>query len=136
MDKQGATGRFAALADPVRLATVEVLSRGPCSAGELARHASVSPSVMSRHLRTLQAAGLVTDSRDPLDARRRVFTLRDEGLVKARAWMDQVQAQWNEQLAAFRAHVEDTDNASLPVAPALSGDTAALWKASHRRSGQ
>ena len=136
MDKQDAIGRFAALADPVRLATVEVLSQGPCSAGELARHASVSPSVMSRHLRTLQAAGLVTDSRDPRDARRRVFMLRNEGLVEARAWMDQVQAQWNEQLAAFRAHVEATDYASLPAAPALSGDTAPAREASHRRSGQ
>lgn len=136
MNNQDATGRFAALADPVRLATVEVLSRGPWSAGELARHASVSPSVMSRHLRTLQAAGLVTDSRDPHDARRRVFTLRYEGLVEARAWMDQVQAQWNEQLAAFRAHVEAPDNASLPAARQPSGETARLRERSHRRSGQ
>jgi DNA-binding transcriptional ArsR family regulator len=108
MDKQVAVGRFAALADPVRLSTVEALARGPLSAGELARHALVSPSVMSRHLRTLQEAGLVTDSRDPHDARRRVFALRGDGLVAARAWVDQVQAQWSEQLAAFRAHVETT----------------------------
>ena len=98
--------RFAALGDPVRLATVQALARGPLSAGELARLASVSPSVMSRHLRTLHEVGLVTDTRDPRDARRRVFALDHAGLVAARAWMDQVQAQWDEQLAAFRAHVE------------------------------
>lgn len=136
MNNQAATGRFAALADPVRLATVEVLSRGPCSAGELARHAAVSPSVMSRHLRTLQEAGLVTDSRDPHDARRRVFTLRGDGLVEARAWMDQVQAQWNEQLAAFRAHVEATEDASPPAARPPSGESAGLRESSHRRSGR
>ena len=136
MSNQGATARFAALADPVRLATVEVLSRGPCSAGELARHASVSPSVMSRHLRTLQAAGLVTDSRDPHDARRRVFSLRDEGLIAARAWMDQVQAQWNEQFAAFRTHVEATDDARLPAARPPSDETARLTEPSHRQSGR
>ena len=108
MDKDVAVGRFAALADPVRLSTVEALARGPLSAGDLARHASVSPPLMSRHLRILLEAGLVSDSRDPHDARRRVFTLRHEGLVAARAWVDQVQAQWSEQLAAFQAHVETT----------------------------
>ncbi|MBO9555300.1 metalloregulator ArsR/SmtB family transcription factor [Cellulomonas sp.] len=136
MSDQGAAERFAALADPVRLATVEVLSRGPASAGELARHASVSPSVMSRHLRTLQVAGLVTDNRDPHDARRRVFTLRDDGLVAARAWMDQVQAQWNEQLAAFRTHVEATDDGRPAAARPPGGDTARLGEPSHRRSGR
>ena len=104
--RNDAAGRFAALADPVRLSTLEALAAGPLSAGDLARLASVSAPVMSRHLRTLHEAGLVTDQRDPADARRRVFSLRGDGLVAARAWMDQVQAQWDEQLQAFRAHVE------------------------------
>jgi DNA-binding MarR family transcriptional regulator len=91
---------------------------------------------MSRHLRTLEAAGLVTDSRDPHDARRRIFTLRDDGLVAARAWMDQVQAQWNEQLGAFRDHVEAAGNASLPAARPLSGENARLGEPPHRRSGR
>ncbi|MHA3836284.1 ArsR/SmtB family transcription factor [Terrabacter sp. AAH1] len=100
-----AAGRFAALADPVRLSTVEALAHGPRAAGDLARLAEVSPSVMSRHLRTLQEAGLVVDQRDPEDARRRIFSLHGDGLVAARAWMDQVQALWGEQLAAFKAHL-------------------------------
>lgn len=106
MHKDSAIAALAALADPVRMATVQTLARGPRSAGDLARHADVSPSVMSRHLRTLHDAGIVTERRDPRDARRRVFTLHDDGLIAARGWMDQVQAQWNEQLDAFRAHVE------------------------------
>ena len=104
-----AAGRFAALADPVRLATVEALALGPRAAGDLARMAGVSPSVMSRHLRTLQEAGLVVDQRDPHDARRRIFSLHGDGLVSARAWMDQVQSQWGEQLAALKAHLETGD---------------------------
>ncbi len=97
---------FGALADPVRLRTVELLGNGPLSAGELAIAAGMSPSAMSRHLRVLGEAGLIVDQGDPSDARLRVFRLRVEELVAARAWLDQVQAQWNEQLAAFRRHVE------------------------------
>ncbi len=99
---------FGALADPVRLRTIELLGAGPHSAGDLAREAGTSPSAMSRHLRILGEAGLIVGQGDPSDARLRVFRLRLEELVAARAWLDQVQAQWNEQLAAFRRHVEST----------------------------
>jgi len=43
----------------------------------------------------------------PEDARLRVFRLRPEPIVALRAWLDQVQAQWDEQLQAFKRHVEE-----------------------------
>ena len=49
---------------------------------------------------------MISDERVPDDARLRVFRLRREPLVALQAWLDQVQAQWNEQLGAFRRHVE------------------------------
>ena len=52
-------------------------------------------------------AGVVTDERRADDARVRVFRLRGESVVAVRAWLDQVQAGWDEQLAAFARHVED-----------------------------
>ena len=55
---------FAALADPTRLRVVELLGERPQRAGELAVRTGVSAPVMSRHLRHLLQAGLVTDSRD------------------------------------------------------------------------
>src|ERR1700746_1080082 len=61
---------------------------------------------MSKHLRVLLAAGIVTDERGARDARVRVFRLRRESVVAVRAWLDQVQAHWDEQLRAFKAHVE------------------------------
>jgi DNA-binding transcriptional ArsR family regulator len=61
---------------------------------------------MSKHLRVLLAAGIVTDERGARDARVRVFRLRRESVVAVRAWLDQVQAHWDEQLKAFKAHVE------------------------------
>ncbi len=98
-----------ALADPVRVAVVEALGEGPRPAGELARMAGVTPPTMSKHLRTLLRAGVVTDDRAPEDARLRVFRLRGDSVVAVRAWLDQVQAGWDEQLAAYRRHVERHD---------------------------
>jgi DNA-binding transcriptional ArsR family regulator len=95
-----------ALADPARLRVVEALSRSPQRAGDLAAAAGVPAPTMSKHLRVLLAAGIVTDERGTRDARVRVFRLRRESVVAVRAWLDQVQAHWDEQLRAFSAYVE------------------------------
>jgi DNA-binding transcriptional ArsR family regulator len=95
-----------ALADPTRLRVVEALSLSPQRAGDLAAAAGVPAPTMSKHLRVLLAAGIVTDERGTRDARVRVFRLRRESVVAVRAWLDQVQAHWDEQLRAFKAHVE------------------------------
>jgi DNA-binding transcriptional ArsR family regulator len=95
-----------ALADPARLRVVEVLSRSPRRAGDLADAVGVRAPTMSKHLRVLLAAGVVADERGARDARVRVFRLRRESVVAVQAWLDQVQAHWDEQLKAFKAHVE------------------------------
>jgi DNA-binding transcriptional ArsR family regulator len=98
---------FQALADPNRLRVVEQLSSGPRRAGELARVSGLSPAAMSKHLRVLLRAGVVADERRPEDARVRVFRLRPESVVALRAWFDQLQAEWDEQLRSFKRHVEE-----------------------------
>lgn len=95
-----------ALADPTRLRTVELLSERPRRAGELADELAVSPPALSRHLRVLLNAGLVADERLADDARARLFRLRPDSVAAIRAWLDQLQAHWDEQLASFQAHVE------------------------------
>lgn len=97
---------FGALADQTRRRVVEELGRGPRRAGELAAVLHTSPPALSRHLRVLLTAGVVYDERLAEDARARVFHLRPESLVALRAWLDQLQAQWDEQLGSFKAHVE------------------------------
>jgi DNA-binding transcriptional ArsR family regulator len=97
---------FEALADPTRRRVVALLGERPRRAGELASAAGTSSPVMSRHLRILLEAEVVRDERVPEDARVRIFRLRPESLAGVQAWLDQVQAQWNEQLAAFKRHVE------------------------------
>ena len=99
-----------ALADPTRLRVVELLSQAPRRAGELTDDLGVSPPTMSKHLRALLKAGIVADERRPEDARVRVFRLRSESVFAVQAWLDQIQAHWDEQLGSFKAHVERKDN--------------------------
>jgi DNA-binding transcriptional ArsR family regulator len=95
-----------ALADPNRLGVVQLLSTGPRRAGELADASGLTAAAMSKHLRVLLRARVVADERAPEDARVRVFRLRPESVVALRAWLDQLQARWDEQLGSFKRHVE------------------------------
>ena len=95
-----------ALAEPTRLGVVRVLSSGPRRAGELADAFGMSAPTMSKHLRVLLRAGVVVDERPVEDARARVFRVRPESVIALRAWLDQLQALWDEQLRSFKRHVE------------------------------
>jgi DNA-binding transcriptional ArsR family regulator len=98
---------FSALADPTRRQVVQLLGTRPWRAGELAEATGTSGPAMSRHLRVLLRAGLVVDERLVSDARARVFRLRPQSLVALQAWLDQLQAHWDEQLAAFKRHLDE-----------------------------
>ena len=99
---------FSVLADPTRRRVLELLSDRPRRAGELAAAAKTSAPVMSRHLRILLESGFVADERVPDDARARVFRLRRQPIADVQAWLDQLQAHWDEQLKSFKRHVEGT----------------------------
>jgi DNA-binding transcriptional ArsR family regulator len=100
---------FPALADPTRRRVVELLGQGARRAGDLAAETGTSASGMSRHLRVLLEAGFVVDERVPDDARLRLFHLRREPVLALQAWLDQLQAHWNEQLGSFKTYVEEAD---------------------------
>jgi len=97
---------FGALAEPSRREVVELLSKGPRRAGEIASAVGMSGPAMSRHLRILLQAGIVVDERAVEDARARVFSLQADSMVAVQAWLDQLQGHWSEQLSSFKAHVE------------------------------
>jgi DNA-binding transcriptional ArsR family regulator len=97
---------LAALADPIRRRIVELLRERPRRAGELADEFAVTGPAVSRHLRVLRHSGLVEERGIDADARVRIYHLRPEPLAALRAWVDQVQAFWSDQLDAFREHVE------------------------------
>src|SRR5688500_16545200 len=100
---------LAALADPIRRRIVELLRERPLRAGELAAEFAVTGPAVSRHLRVLRRSGLVEERGSDADARVRIYHLRPEPLVALRAWVDQVQAFWSDQLDAFRQHVERSE---------------------------
>lgn len=102
---------FAALADPVRRRAVEALRERPHSAGELAARLGVSPPAMSKHLRALREGGLVEDAHPAFDARVRIYRLRREPIAALRLWIEAAEALWMEELAAFKAHLEQSGDA-------------------------
>jgi DNA-binding transcriptional ArsR family regulator len=82
---------FAALAHPLRRAIVERLGAGPASVGEATRGLPVSKPAISRHLRVLEEAGVVSRA---IEGRRHVLRLEQRPLDGASEWMDRQRALW------------------------------------------
>lgn len=78
---------FTALSDPTRRAIIERLANGPMTVGDLSAPFSVSAPAISRHLKVLEAAGMVTRT---VDRQWRVCTLQVRSLQDARRWLDSV----------------------------------------------
>ena len=97
---------FAALADPTRRAVISLLREGPRRSSDMATALATSRPAMSRHLRVLRRAGLVEEESLEDDARVRMYQLCREPFSELRAWLDQVEAFWEDQLRAFKAHAE------------------------------
>jgi DNA-binding transcriptional ArsR family regulator len=95
-----------ALADPTRRWVVEQLRRGPRRAGALAAAGGLSAPALSRHLRVLRRVGLVEGTGVEHDARVRLYRLRPEPLSRLKAWLDEVERFWGDQLTAFKVHAE------------------------------
>ncbi|MCC6997592.1 MAG: winged helix-turn-helix transcriptional regulator [Deltaproteobacteria bacterium] len=100
---------LAALADPTRRHVVDLLSKRPRRAGELAAALDMSAPAMSRHLRVLRRSGLIEEGEgDADDARVRMYRLRAAPFEGLRSWADEALGFWTEQLAGFKEHVERT----------------------------
>ena len=105
VDDQAAVDQtLLALADPTRRRVVELLRDEPLRAAAIASRVDMTPAAMSRHLRVLRRADLVEVSTPDDDARARVYRLRPDRLTGLGAWLDQVRAHWDEQLASFVEH--------------------------------
>jgi DNA-binding transcriptional ArsR family regulator len=91
-----------ALGDRNRRAILELLRTGPRSVQELADELPISRPAVSRHLRLLKHAELVTDT---ADGTRRLYELRAEGADAVREYLARV---WGEAAARFRLAAENT----------------------------
>lgn len=98
---------FSALGDPIRRAILERLARGEATVGELAEPFPISRPAISKHLRVLEAAGLVRRTRDGRLNRCRLDT---RPLFDAAQWVDQYRRFWEQQLDALARYLERTSN--------------------------
>jgi DNA-binding transcriptional ArsR family regulator len=95
-----------ALGDANRRAIVEILSQGGRSVQQIADRLPISRPAVSRHLRLLKQAGLVSDTSN---GTRRVYELRADGVEAIRRYFDAV---WAEAIPRFRLLAENTSRGS------------------------
>ena len=104
-------GVFAALADPTRRAILGRLADGEATVIELAEPFSISLQAVSKHLKVLEAAGLIARGRD---AQRRPCRLRPEALAGADAWLEGYRLLWERSFDGLAQHLSDTTERHAP----------------------
>jgi DNA-binding transcriptional ArsR family regulator len=82
---------FAALADPTRRAILARLAQGDASVTELAEPFAMSQPAISKHLKVLEGAGLISRGRD---AQRRPCKLEAQPLAEATGWLIEYRKYW------------------------------------------
>jgi DNA-binding transcriptional ArsR family regulator len=87
----GLDATFAALADPTRRAILARLAEGEASVAELAQPFAMSQPAVSKHLKVLERAGLVSAGRD---AQRRPRRLEARPLAEATGWLEAYRKYW------------------------------------------
>jgi DNA-binding transcriptional ArsR family regulator len=99
---------FLALADPTRRAILARLALGEASVTELAQPFSISQPAISKHLRVLERAGLISAGKD---AQRRPRRLEGQPLAEAGAWIERYRAAWEASFARLDDLIEELQRA-------------------------
>ncbi len=98
---------FAALGDNIRFAIVErLLERGALSAGELLDVAEISAPAISRHLKVLRQAGVITQK---IEGQRRIYSVRPAAVAEISNWMISHREFWSESLNRLEAALKQED---------------------------
>ena len=108
---------FGALADPTRRALLARLSEGDATVAELAAPFRVSQPAISRHLKVLEQAGLISRSRR---ATARLSHIEAQPLREATAWLARYREFWDERydrLDALLAELQDPPRAAPEADP-------------------
>jgi DNA-binding transcriptional ArsR family regulator len=99
-----ANDTFTALAHPIRREIVERLSGGAATVGEASRGLGVSKPTISRHLRLLEEAGVVTRV---VDGRTHRLGLRPETLNDAAVWIESQRSRWERLYDVVGEYLEE-----------------------------
>jgi DNA-binding transcriptional ArsR family regulator len=89
---------FAALADPTRRAILARLARGEASVAELAAPFDISQPAISKHLKVLETAGLISRGQD---ANRRPRRIEGGAMEEAAAWLEEYRQFWERRYEAL-----------------------------------
>jgi DNA-binding transcriptional ArsR family regulator len=95
---------FKALAHPLRREIVERLSGGSATVGEVTADFGVSKPTISRHLRLLEEAGLVTRV---IDGRTHRLELQPEALAQASDWIESQRDRWERLFDVVGEYLEE-----------------------------
>jgi DNA-binding transcriptional ArsR family regulator len=95
---------FDALADPTRRAILVRLAEGEATVGVLSRPFAISAPAISRHLKVLEEAELISNERS---GKARVCRLRPQTLAKARDWLDFSRRFWGASLDRLDQHLNE-----------------------------
>jgi DNA-binding transcriptional ArsR family regulator len=93
-----------ALADPTRRAILARLAAGDATVKELSEPYAMSVAGISKHLKVLEAAGLISHSKD---AQRRPRHFEVGPLQEVAAWIDDYRAFWDRSMDALEVHLEE-----------------------------
>ena len=98
---------FAALADPTRRAILARLSSGEASVTELAEPFAMTQPAISKHLKVLERAGLISRGRD---AQRRPCRLEAKRLAEANGWLENYRQFWEGSFARLDTLLDEFKN--------------------------
>jgi DNA-binding transcriptional ArsR family regulator len=101
---QQLTAIFGALADPTRRAILAKLAQGEATVAELGEPFLLAQPTISKHLRVLEAAGLIETGRDAQSRPRRLVPA---SLKIAVAWLRPFRAQWERRFDRLEAHLKN-----------------------------
>ena len=99
-----ANDAFSALAHPIRRDIVSRLSRGVATVGDATRDLGVSKPTISRHLKLLEDAGVVTRI---VDGRTHRLALRPETLAQTAGWIDENRRRWERLFDVVGEYLDD-----------------------------
>jgi DNA-binding transcriptional ArsR family regulator len=103
---------FAALAHPARRAMLSRLAQGPATATELGAPFAMSQPAVSKHLKVLEDAALITRGRE---AQWRPCTLNGETLHDVERWVNEFRRTWEERLDRLDTYIKKTQTREHPV---------------------
>lgn len=112
---------FAALADPTRRAILARLAGGDASVAELAEPFEMSQPAISKHLKVLERAGLITRHRD---AQRRPCRIQAEPLGGANAWLEGYRQFWEGRYQRLDTLLEELQSLSGTAQPPVEAPNA------------